>query len=91
MDLFDRGADKEKLIEDAKKAGFERAVAYYMPSQTNFKDREEAFERVAKVVTIPPEKEGVIRKKFLELLENHEEKKGGLGLDFEALYLIAYK
>ena len=45
-DYFHLGVDKQKLIEDAKKAGFKKAVAYYVPVYVNFKDGEEAFDRI---------------------------------------------
>ena len=52
-DYFYLGVDKQMLIEDAKKAGFKKAVAYYVPSYANFKDGEDAFDRLFK--TISPE------------------------------------
>ena len=44
-----------------KKAGFERAVAYYVPNQTNFRDKEEAFLRVSQVAEIPAAKEEQVK------------------------------
>ena len=31
------------------------------------------------------------REKYLGLYKEHDEERGGVGLDYEALYLIAYK
>ena len=45
-DFFYLGADKQKLVEDAKLVGFKKGVTYYVPSHVNFRDGEEVFRRM---------------------------------------------
>ena len=40
-EFYTLGKDKQALIEDAKKAGFRKAVAFYSPNSLSFKDGEE--------------------------------------------------
>ncbi len=41
--------------------------------------------------SIPVDKKAIIRDVFLNLDKEREERMNGLPLDFEALYLVAYK
>ena len=69
-------------------------MAYYVPIYANFKDEEEAYKRLTenpRFKEIPPEKESTFKEKYLALYKEYQEERGGLGLEFEALYLIAYK
>ena len=57
-------------------------------------DGEDAYSMLTSIPSfkmIPEEKKAALKEKFLGLYEEFVTSRGGLGLDFEILYLIAYK
>ena len=73
-EFYTLGEDKQALIEDAKKAGFRNAVAFYSPNYLNFKDGEEASIRLTEYEcynSLSEEKKKEVKKKFLSLHEAH--------------------
>ena len=74
--------------------GFKKAVAYYVPIYLNFQKGEEAFNKVMenpRYSIIPEDKKAVVKEKYVGLFEELQKEQGGLGLDFDGLYFIAYK
>ena len=94
LDSFHLGEDKQKLVEDAKKVGFKKAVTYYVTHYANYRDGEEAFEKLRNAPVfehVPAEKMGLVKEKYIALFEEFQKENGGLAVNFDSLYLIAYK
>jgi len=94
---FHLGASLERMVEEAKEAGFERAKVWYQPCVPIFKTSEEVgkfyLASPSHITILSKVEEGVREQVKKDLVEEIERRYfiGNEVLQFEALMLIAYK
>ena len=91
---FHLGNDAEKLKEQAISVGFKDAVTWYSSIFSNYRCKEDYLETTMAIPQFKSMPGDLLEKVMAEIGEGWEKytkEKGGIGVEFQALFLVAYK